>query len=105
MIRYSLRCVSGHAFESWFRDSAAFDKLAASNSLACAICGDARVEKAIMAPSVAASDRAAPQAESRPVAESGPGKPPRPNAAQNQPQVLSGSPEIGRASGRVREDE
>lgn len=92
MIRYSLRCASGHAFESWFRDSAAFDKLAASNSLACAICGDARVEKAIMAPSVAASDRATPQAEPRPAAEPSSSKPPRPNAGQNQPQMLSGSP-------------
>ena len=26
MIRYSLRCERGHEFESWFQDSASFDR-------------------------------------------------------------------------------
>ena len=29
MIRYNLRCEKGHAFESWFANSAAYDKQAA----------------------------------------------------------------------------
>jgi hypothetical protein len=52
MIRYALRCRSGHAFEAWFRDSAAYDAQRAQGVVACAVCGDAAVEKALMAPSV-----------------------------------------------------
>lgn len=62
MIRYSLRCAKGHEFESWFQSAAAYDKVAAAGGLACAVCGDARVEKALMAPSVGA-DRPQPQPE------------------------------------------
>lgn len=52
MIRYTLKCEHGHEFDSWFRDSAAYDKLAAAGQVACAVCGATRVEKTIMAPSV-----------------------------------------------------
>ena len=53
MIRYALTCGDGHAFESWFRDSAAFDAQHGAGQLACPICDSARVEKALMAPSIA----------------------------------------------------
>lgn len=50
MIRYQLRCGQGHVFEGWFRNSAAFaDDV---GGLACPICDDRRIEKAIMAPAV-----------------------------------------------------
>lgn len=52
MIKYSLKCSDGHSFDSWFQDSAAYDRLAASGHLSCAICGSDEVEKAIMAPRV-----------------------------------------------------
>lgn len=52
MIRYRLHCEDGHSFDSWFRDSAAFDALRAAGQLACAVCGSATVDKAIMAPAV-----------------------------------------------------
>jgi len=61
MIRYSLKCAEGHEFESWFRDSAAFDTLAAAGQIACAVCGATRVEKTIMAPAVSGTRR--PDAE------------------------------------------
>jgi len=32
MIRFTLRCENGHSFESWFKDSAAFDKMAATKA-------------------------------------------------------------------------
>jgi hypothetical protein len=54
MIRYTLKCRQGHAFESWFQSSAAFDKLKAAGHVACAVCGDNGVEKAIMSPGVPA---------------------------------------------------
>lgn len=53
MIRYALRCESGHAFEAWFRDSAAYDAQRAARQVSCAVCGAAEVEKAVMAPAVA----------------------------------------------------
>jgi hypothetical protein len=52
MIRYTLKCPAGHLFDSWFRDSAAFDTLAGQGRVACAVCGATAVEKALMAPSV-----------------------------------------------------
>lgn len=52
MIVYSLSCAKGHAFEGWFRDSAAFDEQASQGKLACPMCDSRKVAKAIMAPSV-----------------------------------------------------
>ncbi|MEO1467662.1 MAG: DUF1178 family protein [Pseudomonadota bacterium] len=53
MIRYAMRCDRGHCFDSWFRDSAAFESLSAAGQLACADCGSTAVEKLPMAPAVA----------------------------------------------------
>ncbi len=58
MIRYSLRCAAGHDFESWFRDSEAFESQAQRGELACPICGSSKIEKQIMAPAVAQQDEA-----------------------------------------------
>ena len=50
MICYQLRCGRGHGFEGWFRGSDAFaDEV---QGLACPICDDRSIEKAIMAPAV-----------------------------------------------------
>ena len=54
MIRYALRCETGHGFESWFSNSAAFDRQAARGLVTCPMCGSAKVEKAIMAPALGA---------------------------------------------------
>ncbi len=58
MIVYSLRCKNGHEFEGWFRDSASFDTQSCDGSLSCPTCNSRRVEKAIMAPSLAANRNA-----------------------------------------------
>ena len=55
MIRYALACEQGHDFESWFSNSAAYDKQRKRSLVTCPLCGSAKVEKAIMAPSVASS--------------------------------------------------
>ena len=52
MIKYALNCDKGHSFESWFRDSAAFDVQAKRGFVTCPVCQSARVEKAIMAPAI-----------------------------------------------------
>lgn len=54
MIKYSLKCETGHVFESWFQSATAFDTLKSAGHVSCAICGDARVSKAMMAPQVTA---------------------------------------------------
>ncbi|NVO28425.1 DUF1178 family protein [Donghicola sp. C2-DW-16] len=59
MIRYDLKCADGHVFDSWFQSSSAYDKLAAACMVSCAICGGTKVEKALMAPRVTTSDKAA----------------------------------------------
>ena len=58
MIRYSLACERGHAFDSWFANSSAYDKQAKRGLVACPVCGSTKVEKAIMAPRLARSDKA-----------------------------------------------
>lgn len=58
MIRYSLQCGKGHGFDSWFQNAAAFDALARAGQLACPVCGDAAVEKGLMAPAVAPARKA-----------------------------------------------
>ncbi len=58
MILYALACDSGHEFESWFRDSAAYDMQRAEGFVSCPFCGSEKVEKAVMAPNVARKDRA-----------------------------------------------
>ncbi|TXJ24828.1 MAG: DUF1178 family protein [Afipia sp.] len=53
MIRYSLRCERGHAFESWFQSSSAYDSQRKRGLVACPSCDSTKVEKAIMAPRIA----------------------------------------------------
>ncbi len=52
MIRYTLKCPASHAFESWFKSSAAFDELVAARHVTCPVCGALTKEKALMAPDV-----------------------------------------------------
>ncbi|WP_368420025.1 DUF1178 family protein, partial [Rhodovarius sp.] len=53
MIHYRLRCEAGHEFESWFSSSAGFDRQAEAGMVECPACGDTRVSRALMTPSVA----------------------------------------------------
>ncbi|KFE35602.1 DUF1178 family protein [Thioclava atlantica] len=53
MIRYTLKCDQGHSFESWFSSADGFEALRSAGQLDCATCGSRKVEKTLMAPSVA----------------------------------------------------
>ena len=53
MIHYNVRCSHDHEFDGWYRDSAAFDRLAKRGLIECPNCGDTKVERALMAPAVA----------------------------------------------------
>jgi hypothetical protein len=69
MIKYTLICDKKHEFESWFADSAAFDKQAKRKLVTCPVCDSAKVEKAIMAPRVAAKKGRVPIEMPAPAAE------------------------------------
>lgn len=53
MIVFDLRCSGGHVFEAWFASSGAFDEQRGRRLVACPVCGDDDVAKAVMAPNVA----------------------------------------------------
>jgi hypothetical protein len=52
MIRYNLRCDKGHAFESWFQSSSAYESQEKRKLVNCPSCGSDKVERAIMAPQI-----------------------------------------------------
>jgi len=63
MIRYTLVCNKRHEFESWFANSAAYDKQAKRGLVTCPVCGSAKVEKALMAPGLARAGIPPPRKE------------------------------------------
>ncbi len=65
MIHYQLRCSQDHEFDGWFKDSDAFERQAARGLIECPSCGEVKVGRAMMAPSIAKR-----QAEPAPLPES-----------------------------------
>lgn len=91
MIRYALRCERGHAFESWFQDSASFDKQVKRGLVICPVCDSVKVEKSIMAPQIPrkgrtieqrASEETAARAKARQVQKKGASAPVVPVASE-----------------------
>ena len=81
MIRYALTCDKGHAFESWFQNSAAYDTQVKRGLVSCPMCDSTKIEKTIMAPRVSGAkkrgDAPAPQTSTEP--------PPSPAATPEAP--------------------
>lgn len=81
MIKYQLVCDKSHEFEGWFGSSAAYDKQRKRKLVTCPVCGSAKVEKALMAPNVVTSEKAAaarpPVAVEQPAPPTPPAMPPR----------------------------
>ena len=65
MIHYNLRCDKGHAFESWFQSSSAYEAQEKRKLVNCPVCGSAKVERGIMAPQIV-SKRGRESAEAAP---------------------------------------
>ena len=63
MIKYALVCDTGHEFESWFADSAAYDKQRKRKLVLCPACDSSKVEKGIMAPRISAKKGKRPAAD------------------------------------------
>ena len=66
MIHYNLRCAKGHAFESWFQSSAAYETQEKRKLVSCPVCGSAKVERAIMAPQIVSNKKGRESAEAAP---------------------------------------
>lgn len=59
MIHYALVCDDGgHAFDGWFRDSAAFETQSSQRLVSCPFCASTNVARAVMAPHVARAPHA-----------------------------------------------
>jgi hypothetical protein len=99
MIRYSLACQRGHEFESWFANSSAYDKQAKRGLVACPMCGSTKVEKAIMAPRLARSDKTIDV----PVPAPAPATPPTPAAPQGAEPVAMISPQERELRSKLKE--
>ena len=52
MILYRLRCRKGHEFDSWFKDSKAYERQEKRSLIGCPNCGDSRIVRAPMAPRI-----------------------------------------------------
>jgi hypothetical protein len=89
MIHYTLRCESSHEFDSWFRNSEAFDKQAAAGLVECPVCGDTRVSRALMTPAVAKAPGVKGRPEAAPVAAPSAPVPTKPAAGPMPAQVLA----------------
>jgi hypothetical protein len=68
MIVFDLQCTSAHVFEAWFGSTGDYEAQKQRGLLSCPICGDEKVEKAVMAPAVGAKGN---RSESRSVAVAG----------------------------------
>ena len=71
MIRYDLRCEKGHAFESWFQSSGAYDSQVKRKLVNCPNCGSVKVEKAIMAPRIVGKSKNRPAPAEAPAPDAG----------------------------------
>ena len=54
MIVFDLACAHGHRFEGWFNSSAGFADQRERRLIACPVCSDTDIDKAVMAPRLAA---------------------------------------------------
>ena len=70
MIKYALICEQRHEFESWFANSAAYDKQAKRGLVSCPACGSSKVEKAIMAPRLSGTRKGSQRTPQTPAAAS-----------------------------------
>jgi hypothetical protein len=85
MIRYTLSCEQGHQFESWFANSAAYDKQSKRKLVSCPMCGSVKVAKAIMAPRLGRAEKAEQAAPQTPPLPSSPPAPAKSPVAMMSP--------------------
>jgi hypothetical protein len=64
VIVFDLRCATGHVFEAWFASSTAYAEQQEAGKVACPLCGDRQIEKAVMAPQIPAKGNSRPDTPS-----------------------------------------
>lgn len=102
MIRYALACRQGHAFESWFQNSDAFDEQVKRGLIVCPACGSSEVEKALMAPNLSRTRKAAPSSPDPPAQETVPEAQPASEHAPGDAPVAAPAP-VAMMSSQERE--
>ena len=107
MIRYALVCAKGHSFESWFQNSAAYDKQAKRGLVECPVCGNSKVEKALMAPKLSGTKKRSAPALPAPVVEAAPATaeatPAAPAASETASPVAMMSPQEREFRAKLKE--
>jgi hypothetical protein len=102
MIRYSLQCERRHQFEVWFKNSSDYDGQSKRGLVTCPACGSAKVEKALMAPSLGAGTK-----KRRAAAPSEPAPPqpaqPAPTSGETKTPVAMVSPQEREFRAKLRE--
>jgi hypothetical protein len=93
MIRYTLRCECGHAFESWFQSSSAYDSQIKRKLVTCPACGSVKVDKAIMAPQIV-SKKGRESAVPAPVEPAEVTPPPAPTQPSSTPLLMAQEREL-----------
>lgn len=73
MIVFDLKCGGNHVFEAWFSSSASFDDQRERGLIACPVCGDTEIAKAVMAPNVGAKGNSRNATADIPVVSGGSG--------------------------------
>lgn len=74
MIVFDLKCdAHGHVFEAWFGSSGDYESQRERGLIACPLCGDTAIGKAVMAPAVAAKGNRRPDPLPVPMPTSGRG--------------------------------
>ncbi|MBL8646091.1 MAG: DUF1178 family protein [Sphingosinicella sp.] len=68
MIVFDLKCGEAHVFEAWFGSSIDYETQKERGLLACPLCGNAEIAKAVMAPAVPAKGNTRADAPPVPVA-------------------------------------
>jgi hypothetical protein len=101
MIRYALACDQGHSFESWFQNSLAYDKQAKRALVTCPVCGSAKVDKTMMAPSLASGSAQPEPAVPRPAVPAT--TPPNPAPPSLQPAPIPSKNPVAMMSPPERE--
>ena len=69
MIVFDLKCEgAGHVFEGWFGSTDDYEEQKGRGLVACPLCGDTRIDKAVMAPNLAAKGNQSADAPADPEA-------------------------------------
>src|ERR1700760_2604208 len=102
MIRYNLVCAKGHEFESWFANSATYDKQARRGLLECPNCGSSKVEKTLMTPRLARTKKSGVAIPAPPEAVTTPPAP-EPTAAPEPAAVAVISPQERELRSKLKE--